>query len=521
MESVDPATSPCLERPAVRLAFRRAGELLARANRDEARGELPEAARAVREAARALFAVSAREALTGLRRRVRVAGWGDVELERELTRLAAALDDPEEASSVPVRLREEPDAALGPVPPEATFPGGDEDGQPAIERLLREARCHRQAGRSTEAIRLLVEAARRGAPAVVHREWGLALAAEGDPDGALGHVERWIQARPEDPTAALWRAQLLWRSGRRREARDARDLLASRLGSGSFRTIADRLVAPEGSLVWGAAGPPFWWADDDAEEVEADPPPLLVLDRDDHFYRLPLSAVLRDAGFDVADASREGGGAGLAAAVDHAGRLPVGFVVHFGEPAQQAVATLLELRERRELASVPVVAITTLGRRGLDLARIRELGVVGVLDKRMIPEDVVDRLRRILVGPESGRRYERVPAFFPIDLEADGQTTTEYARNLSVGGLGLLSTRRILPNTDVRLRFRLEGEGRDVEISGRVIYSRQAQGAADRELGVFFYPMEAPIRRALEAEVAWRRDRAEAAASEVRGKGID
>lgn len=487
-------------------ALRRAAELLAQANEAEARGDAGEAASRVREAARALFAASAREPLLGVCRRLLMTEGVDPEVDRELGSLVAALEAG--TASRALLARAECHAARA-RPHGAAADAEDDARRLAAEHLVAEAQRLRRAQRAPEAVRCLAAAARLDAPDTLHREWAFALAAEGDVDGALGHVEAWWRSRPEDPAAMLWRVQLLWRSGRRAEARDARELLEARLGDdATLQAFAERQLGLEQALAWAAPGPPFWWAEARAPREEASsrepdlPRPLLVLDRDDHFFRLGLSRILRGAGFETLDVGPEGA---LTAAVDRAGRLPAAFVVHFEEPASRGVAAVRALRERRELARVPVLAITTLGRRGIDLAELRELGVVGVLDKRMIPEDVVDRVRRVLGGPPEGRRFVRVPAFFPVDLEAGGVTSSEYARNLSVGGMGLLTSRPIAANTDVRLRFRIEEEERDVEVTGRVIYRRAAPGAAEYELGIFFYPMEAGVRAALERAVEVRR----------------
>ena len=493
-------------------SLRRAARLLLRAEELGRQGCKAEASQRLGEAARALFAASARDALVGLCRRVRLLEEADPERDRELAELASGLGAEAEGDALRMRLAT---AEEKPEPPSASARSalhaddeGDEQGDEDWEQALRGAVALRRSGRSAQAIGLLRGASRKGSRGELHREWSFALLEQGDLSGALGHAQKWCHLRPGSVGARLWLSQLLWKEGRRREAWEARRQIEGSLEGEHVASAAGRLLEQEEALVWGVAGPPWWFVEADREdgaepEVDAElsGEPLVWLDREDHFFRLPLTRILTNAGFGVA---RSAGYADAVSLLERTRRVPAACLVHFEEPAAQGIATLRELRRHPGLRHVPIVAITTLERRGVDLASLRELGVVGVLDKRMIPEDVVDRLQRILGADTQGRRFARAPAYFPVDLEAEGATTTEYARNLSVGGLGLVTSRRVAANTDVKLRFRLKREALDVEIAGRVIYSRVARGGGDFDLGLFFYALDAPVRAALEREVAHR-----------------
>jgi len=503
--------------PSAEPAARRAARHLLQANRLESRGAPEQSARAVRDAARVLFAASARTALAGVCRRILLFESLDPQVDCELGHLAAMLNLEEESRALRGRLQAE---HRGTSDADAQFraranrdePNGPQrTGDPLAltdAAPVEEGEPLPGCRRARDAARRMAMAARAGAGPETHRQWACATLAGGDLAGAWEHVEHWSSARPDDLVAMLWRAQLLWRNGRGLEATQAWERVRARLPRGRASVAADALIGADLALAWGLAGPPLWWLHpEEIRGVEEEAGkhvvrrPLLVLDRDDHFHRLPLSDVLREGGFEVVDASGEHD---LTSVADRLGRLPAAFVVHFDEPANEGIDLLRGLSARPGLASVAMVAVTTLGRRGLDLGTLRDLGVVGVIDKRMIPEDVVDRLQRVLLRSAGGRRFVRVPAYLPVDLESDGVTTTEYTRNLSVGGIGLLSSRRIPANTDVHLRFRLELSGVDVEVSGRVINERDVHGAADNELGIFFYPMETGVRGAIELEVERR-----------------
>lgn len=489
MPASDHAAALPAPRAEVATALQRAAGALWRANELETRGRISDAVRALREAASVLAEARAREPLRGLCYRVLSLGPDDGALADELLRLLYSVDS---------TLHQRPTAGLEPLD---MGPEHVDAADPAS--FVWRGRALRRTGDVEGAMRVLVKGERRGAPPVVHREHAFALAAAGDPLAALAHMEIWLRERPESLPAILWEVQLLWRCGRVQEAREALAPLQAPTRGDSFARFADGIVGDETALAWGAPGPPFWWAD--AAMAGRRPAaagvarPVVILDRDDTFYRVPLRCILSDAGFDVvlapeADALECSAPAGRPAAV----------LVHFEEPVTRGLAYLQTLRSEPEFLSVPVVAITTLGRRGLELQELRELGVIGILDKRMIPEDVADRMQRLIQGSVDGRRFVRVPACFPVDVEARGFTTTEYARNLSQGGLGVLSTREIEANTDVTLRFTLEGDGRHVEIRGRVVYLRREAIGENHEIGIFFYPMDEPTRAAIDREVERR-----------------
>ena len=151
----------------------------------------------------------------------------------------------------------------------------------------------------------------------------------------------------------------------------------------------------------------------------------------------------------------------------------------------------------------PILGFTTLDRAGLDLESLRSIGVTGLLDKSCIPEHIIFRANQLVRTPSERRHYERAPTFLSIDLIAGEDTTSEYALSLSLGGMRITSTRRIEPNTDVRVRFQLpHAPDETIEAGGRVIYSRsQPRAAAPWEIGVFFYPLDERSEAQIDREV--------------------
>jgi hypothetical protein len=164
------------------------------------------------------------------------------------------------------------------------------------------------------------------------------------------------------------------------------------------------------------------------------------------------------------------------------------------------------LRRVQALARVPILGVARGCGPAAAFEPLRSLGVVGLVDARTPVEHVVFRVEQIVCPRRSGRRYERAPVFFGVDVAPEGQPSRVlYAATLSVGGLGLLSDEPIEPNTDVSLRFRLSPSVDDLALTGRVVYCHEEPSAPGMyRLGLFFYPLEESVRRRLADEVERR-----------------
>jgi CheY-like chemotaxis protein len=226
-----------------------------------------------------------------------------------------------------------------------------------------------------------------------------------------------------------------------------------------------------------------------AAEALSDRSPTIFLAEDTHVFRLRLSAILRDAGYAVLIKPPA---LGMLEALQIAAQAPDLVILPVSGCRPDATEAIESLREDARLAAVPVLAFTTLDRSGLDLEALRNAGVRGLVDKSCIPEQIVFRVNQLLRAPRATRRYQRAPAFLSLDLFADGETTSEYASSIGLGGLCVTSSRSLEPNTDVRVRLALPPDhARAIEAHGRVIYSRYREGgAAPWEVGVFFYPLD-------------------------------
>lgn len=218
---------------------------------------------------------------------------------------------------------------------------------------------------------------------------------------------------------------------------------------------------------------------------------------DPEFSGVSLSRIIAEAGCELVEAPP---GADIFGAFD-ALSPPLDVIVLplQGDPADMLKA-LASLRTRDWLASVPILGISSRDRSRLDLWKLRELGVIGLVDSRALPEHVRFRVGKIVYKGREGRRFERAPCCIPVEVSVDGEVRMAYAISLSVGGMGLACGEPIEPNTCVRLRFSIDDEDRELplDLEGRTVHQREVhREGASYEIGMFFYPLPERIYAAL------------------------
>jgi DNA-binding response OmpR family regulator/tetratricopeptide (TPR) repeat protein len=358
----------------------------------------------------------------------------------------------------------------------------------------------------------------------VHRTWAFALLAEGDPDGALGHIARWRREDCDDIEPCVWHSQVLLETGDTDEAMRSIRELAARLGlpegeglpiPGLRERVVERVdLSPyspedpfwENEAIVGspeAASDEAPAAEDSREEADSEQrQPRVFISQDTEFHRIRLSEILTDENIEVLRCSAVEG------VLDRLRReqRPVDLLI-LPLPAGRnpAVDLLSQLREISGMKEVPILAVATLDRSGVDLDQLQSFGVVGLIDKNAIPEQVGFRVNN-LVRPDLAdrRRHDRAPTYFAVDLEASGTITTEYATNLSCGGLSVLSSRPVASGVEVTIRFSLaSAENELIEVAGRVVRSQKMNrnGKSIHRLGIAFEPLEPHEMGLLEAEV--------------------
>lgn len=404
-------------------------------------------------------------------------------------------------------------------------------GEPgrAVEILAHAAELWRCRGNARRAVELCRRAAELepSCPDRLHRTWGLALMALDACGAARRHLARWMETEPSTVEARIWHTEAVWSVGRQDEARAAVVDLAAAVGvsgttdleSGGLRREIERRLATSGETLANARLTPFWEAEElvgpdaqarrepDAGRVEersgSDPrlrrPRVFVAD-DTHLFRLRLSQILADAGI---EAITRPPNLDAWAALQQISPPPDLLILPILGSDRATIDEVREIRAHGTARDIPVLGLTTVDRAELDLEELRAMGVAGLVDKSCIPEHLVFRVNQLVRRPRERRTWDRAPAFFPVDLEAAGITTPEYALNLSLGGMRVTSTHRLEPNTDVRVRFRLSNQSHEIiEAKGRVIYcSPRDVASGPYELGLFFYPFDGRVTEWIDREV--------------------
>jgi hypothetical protein len=229
---------------------------------------------------------------------------------------------------------------------------------------------------------------------------------------------------------------------------------------------------------------------------EVEPQPLILVLEDLLFHRVWLSQIVQDADcelikdVELETLDRRPGGSDLDLII-----APV--------RASTAVRQVEQLRADPLLRNAPILGITTLDRSSLAIDELRGLGVVGLVNKRAIPELITHRINELVRDYTQCRRFARAPTFHPVDVTLAGEVLTEYALNLSAGGMLITASQPIEPGQEVTIRFQLPAVSSEwLEATGSVVYRRRGRNSvAVYELGVHFPAPRAEVQRLLDLEV--------------------
>lgn len=221
--------------------------------------------------------------------------------------------------------------------------------------------------------------------------------------------------------------------------------------------------------------------------------PTVWISEDVLFHRVWLSQIVEDAGCALVK------GDGSADAAYHGAP----DLIVCSMTSTDALTTLREVRAIPAFQRAPILGLTTLDRSGLPIEQLKALGVVGLIDKRAIPELVSHRINEITRDDGGRRRFRRAPTFLCVDVTHAGRVSTEYALNLSAGGMLLTAGIPLDANDELALRFQLPLVSPEwLDLRARVIYRRRGRNSAGLyEVGLFFLDPSDVARRLLEAEV--------------------
>lgn len=228
--------------------------------------------------------------------------------------------------------------------------------------------------------------------------------------------------------------------------------------------------------------------------------PRIFIFRDTHLFRLKLSNLLEGSGFEVQRCSPA---ADIEEALANL-RGKADLLIMPVDPSDPATFRALEVTSRHpKTHRVPVLGLTTLSREGLDIARLRILRVIGLIDKRWIPEQIVARVHQAVSPHNEERRYSRAAVFMPVDIRTENFRSTEYALDLSVGGMRLTCSQQLPTNTDLSVSFEIERDEKIwIDVSARVMHcGRSRSGSVPYEIGIFFYPLPGDVAESIDRYV--------------------
>jgi hypothetical protein len=350
----------------------------------------------------------------------------------------------------------------------------------------------------------------------------------GDPESSLGHLQRWNDETGGDAVARIWHTQAICEISAGESALTAIATLTAALHldpnqnpNPELRSVVVSRLREAGPSIAYFPRKPFWesdafrgsWSPTESDhKVEVKIPPLdgnyeqprdatgASPDQKRHprvfvannvwFQRAQLAEILTDEGIEVLYCSPIDG------LLERLSReaLPIELILFpLTSGIDADLEMLAKIREIPLIHNVPVLGVSTVDRAGLDFDKLRLLGVVGLIDQNALPEHVAFRVNSVVRKSETeGRRFERAPAFFAVDITTNGQTTCEYATNLSCGGLRVASSRALPKGTEVSVRFRLPSSaGRLIEASGHVTWiGKTNRSDMPRHLlGIFFDPL--------------------------------
>lgn len=164
--------------------------------------------------------------------------------------------------------------------------------------------------------------------------------------------------------------------------------------------------------------------------------------------------------------------------------------------------SIRELRLDPLLREIPILGITTVPPTSLNFDELRDLGVVGLVNRSASVEHVAFRINGIVRPHGERRRFERAVASLPVELRARGTIMTGTITSLSVGGLGVRTAQPLEANTAVQLCFQLpESTGELLDVAGRIVRCDRLVRGGDYRLGLFFYPLEERTLALLEEAV--------------------
>lgn len=147
------------------------------------------------------------------------------------------------------------------------------------------------------------------------------------------------------------------------------------------------------------------------------------------------------------------------------------------------------VRQLRALSTKPLSIVVFSGTIG-SAAEVRELttlGVAGYVNEYSTPQNILPSLAPHLFPDNFNRRSSpRVTLGIPVQYRVGSSIAAALTLNLSHGGVAIRTTSPLPLGSAVQVKFRMPGTARDVEATGRVVWSDRRVG-----MGVQFDTVDA------------------------------
>lgn len=137
------------------------------------------------------------------------------------------------------------------------------------------------------------------------------------------------------------------------------------------------------------------------------------------------------------------------------------------------------VRQLRGLTTKPLSIVVFSGTIG-SAAEVRELttlGVAGYINEYSAPQNILPSLAPHLFPDNFNRRSSpRVTLGIPVQYRVGSSIAAALTLNLSHGGVAIRTTSPLAIGSAVQVKFRMPGTARDVEATGRVVWSDRRVG---------------------------------------------
>lgn len=160
-------------------------------------------------------------------------------------------------------------------------------------------------------------------------------------------------------------------------------------------------------------------------------------------------------------------------------------------PGMDGDAVCRQLRRQPRWQQLPVLMVTAAGK-DEDVRRCLEAGCDDYITKPVNKKDLLEKVNRLL-GRVKARTLPRAEVALRVQVKAEGQSLSAYARDLSANGIYLKSPTSLAPGTVVELKLALP-DGREMKVLGKV---KRVQEGADGGMGIYFIHPEPLGRKVL------------------------